>query len=229
MRKFFIGIVIVLIVFSFLHTSSSHSYAQFGQIWETIVGDPNLQDSEPEPDPGGGSGGGGSGNDGLGPGEFRPPFKCGLVYTGQTYAGHTHWAVDFNRGAAGPFGGDFGDPVYAAADGVVKQLIPSWGQIHIQHEGGFMTAYTHMNRVLVKYNDRVKAGQKVGEIGNRCGAGCQLSSHLHYHVCGQVSGCMVVKTQVSVQMKFFNRVYPVSCYNCSKSASNPISCRWPWR
>ena len=62
------------------------------------------------------------------PGYFLPPFKAGLTYQGVTYAGHSDFAVDFNRRNVTPGGdvewvADAGDPVLAIAGGKVIEAV----------------------------------------------------------------------------------------------------------
>jgi murein DD-endopeptidase MepM/ murein hydrolase activator NlpD len=65
--------------------------------------------------------------------------------------------------------GDTGDPVRAAADGEVVYAgdqVPSFGNlVLIKHPGGWVTAYAHMGRILVKNRDQVVQGQEIGVIG----------------------------------------------------------------
>ena len=62
-----------------------------------------------------------------------------------------------------------GDPVRAAADGEVVYAgdqVPSFGNlVLIKHPGGWVTAYAHMSRILVKNRDQVVQGQQIGAIG----------------------------------------------------------------
>ena len=75
-----------------------------------------------------------------------------------------------------------GRPVYATADGVVAHVgySPTWGLIvRINHGYGYDTRYTHLSRILVKRNQKVKRGQKIGEVGS---TGRSTGPHLHYEV-----------------------------------------------
>ncbi len=108
---------------------------------------------------------------------LRIPFRCGQVWTAQTRSGHSPvWAVDFNRP------GDFGDAVIASAGGTVTRSESegdvSYGHwIEIGHGSGYRTRYAHLSRRLVKVGDKVKMGQKIGEVGN---SGFSSAAHLHY-------------------------------------------------
>ena len=62
-----------------------------------------------------------------------------------------------------------GDPVRAAGDGEVVYAgdqVPSFGNlVLIKHAGGWVTAYAHMSRILVKNRDQVVQGQQIGAVG----------------------------------------------------------------
>jgi len=172
-----VGVFIVF--FSFLLSifmGANTVNAQVGQLWETIVGNPQPEAPPVYDDEGIEQGG--TGPDDLGPGEFRLPFKCSLKYDSRTYPTHSAFSIDLNRGLRGE---DEGDPVYASADGVVVEFYFDTGLIIIKHEGGYFTLYQHMWPVLVKEGQRVKAGQKIGEVNDR-GAD-EGAHHIHFNVC----------------------------------------------
>jgi lipoprotein NlpD len=66
--------------------------------------------------------------------------------------------------------GKRGDPVVAAADGVVVYSGPGivgYGNlIIIKHDDTFLSAYAHNSRLLLGEGSRAKAGQKIAEIGS---------------------------------------------------------------
>lgn len=68
------------------------------------------------------------------------------------------------------FGGNVGDPVYAAKDGEVVYSdngLKEYGQlVLIRHTEGYITAYAHNSQLIAKVGDRVQAGQKIAEMGN---------------------------------------------------------------
>lgn len=81
-------------------------------------------------------------------------------------------------------GGRFGDPIFAAEDGIVAYAGPSSGYgniIVIDHGGGLYTVYAHMysNQIQVIPGQHVKRGDKIAEIGN---AGGSTGPHLHFEV-----------------------------------------------
>ena len=71
------------------------------------------------------------------------------------------------------FFANLGDPVYAAADGVVSMAEQPKGdaygrQVRIQHVANgqeFETIYAHLNETLVQAGDTVKAGELIGRAG----------------------------------------------------------------
>jgi lipoprotein NlpD len=73
-----------------------------------------------------------------------------------------------SRGIA--IGGRLGDPVVAAADGVVAiagSPIRGLGNlVIIQHAGGVITAYAHNQTLLVKEDQQVRQGQRIAEMGS---------------------------------------------------------------
>ena len=75
-----------------------------------------------------------------------------------------------------------GRPVFATADGTVERAgySPTWGwNVRLAHGYGYDTRYAHLSKVLVKRNQKVKRGQKIGEVGS---TGRSTSPHLHYEV-----------------------------------------------
>lgn len=66
-------------------------------------------------------------------------------------------------------GGTVGDVVVAAADGTVLFVgdgVKGYGQLVIvQHSKTFVTAYGHNSKIVVKVGDKVRAGQKISELG----------------------------------------------------------------
>ncbi|WP_089604872.1 peptidoglycan DD-metalloendopeptidase family protein [Acinetobacter piscicola] len=68
------------------------------------------------------------------------------------------------------FGGNQGDPVFAAADGQVVYAadgLKEYGNlVLIKHIDGYITAYAHNSQMLVKSGQNVSAGQKIAEMGS---------------------------------------------------------------
>ncbi|MDQ5856533.1 MAG: M23 family metallopeptidase, partial [Actinomycetota bacterium] len=51
--------------------------------------------------------------------------------------------------------------------------------IRLRHTDGTITVYGHINRSLVKEGQKVRAGQKIAEVGNQ---GNSTGPHLHFEV-----------------------------------------------
>ena len=111
---------------------------------------------------------------------FYPPFRENWWYQGITYPGHSDFAVDWNRRTrTGGWLDDRGDPVLAAADGVVAEVTPADGYVAIDHwNGTYRTEYRHMQPVKVKVGDRVQRGDQIGAIGEAGNA--PNGTHLHH-------------------------------------------------
>ena len=75
-----------------------------------------------------------------------------------------------------------GSPVVATADGVVKvsKRYGSFGNyIEIDHGNGYVTAFAHLSKRLVKKGDKINRGEQIGTVGN---TGRSTAPHLHYEV-----------------------------------------------
>jgi murein DD-endopeptidase MepM/ murein hydrolase activator NlpD len=78
--------------------------------------------------------------------------------------------------------GQIGDPIYAAAPGVVVFAEPSTvrgNATMIDHGMGVFSAYMHQSEILVNVGDRVEQGQLIGRVGN---TGRVEGPHLHFEV-----------------------------------------------
>lgn len=91
------------------------------------------------------------------------------------YYGWKHTGVDLD--------GDYTDPIYASADGVVTTV--GWNnggyglQIIIDHPNGIRTRYAHSSKVFVTQGQQVKRGEVIAMIGT---TGRSTGTHLHYEV-----------------------------------------------
>jgi murein DD-endopeptidase MepM/ murein hydrolase activator NlpD len=179
-KRLTVLIITILLSATLISLITPHANAQFRQIWETIVGNPSSNTGPVYDDEGNETVG--TGPDDLGPGEFLIPFKCSLKYYSDTYYNHSAYSIDLNRGLPGD---DQGDPVFASADGVVVDIQDGNGQVAIKHEGGYITVYAHMWPYYVKEGNRVRAGQKIGEVNDR-GAD-PGAHHIHYNQCKECS------------------------------------------
>lgn len=88
--------------------------------------------------------------------------------------------VKFHEGL--DFSAPPGTPVYATADGTVKEA--SWqsaygNMIDIDHGFHYLTRYAHLSKILVGKGQNVKRGDLIGLVGN---TGKSTGPHLHYEV-----------------------------------------------
>ena len=103
------------------------------------------------------------------PGEGR------LVSTYKVRRGHKHQGVDLGVG--------FGNPIYAAFDGVVRAALPprltgGYGNVVVlRHASGLETYYGHLTKYIVEPDDLVKAGEVIGYCGS---TGRSTGPHLHF-------------------------------------------------
>jgi lipoprotein NlpD len=78
--------------------------------------------------------------------------------------------------------GKAGDPVQAAADGEVvysgNGLLGYGELIIVKHNASFLSAYGHNRKRLVQEGDRVKAGQRIAEMGSSASA----RDELHFEI-----------------------------------------------
>lgn len=95
---------------------------------------------------------------------------------------HFHTGIDL----AGPFG----TPIMAAADGIVAaadvSTVGYGDHVIIAHAGGLLTLYGHLEAMMVKPGEAVKAGQVIGLLGS---TGNSTGPHCHFEV--RVSGTPV--------------------------------------
>lgn len=76
-----------------------------------------------------------------------------------------------------------GEPVYAAADGVVTEVVRSrkglGNVVSIDHGNGYVTRYAHLADIETAKGRRVKRGTRIGYVGV---SGNSFAPHLHYEV-----------------------------------------------
>jgi murein DD-endopeptidase MepM/ murein hydrolase activator NlpD len=78
--------------------------------------------------------------------------------------------------------GAYGTPIFATADGVVKEAGWDSGygrKITIRHDFGVETVYAHLSDLNVSVGQRVSRGDRIGDMGN---SGRSTGTHLHYEV-----------------------------------------------
>ena len=100
----------------------------------------------------------------------------------------THAGIDLR--------GSTGEPVFAMADGTVnlaETLFYEGNMIIIDHGNRIFSYYMHMDGVMVKTGDRVRAGDQIGRVGS---TGISTASHLHV-------SCIVDGIQVNPLSIFF--------------------------
>jgi P-type conjugative transfer protein TrbL len=86
----------------------------------------------------------------------------------------------FHKGV--DFGADYGDPIYAAADGVV--IVAGWvtgfgNAVYIDHGYGLVTIYGHNEQLLVLEGAYVTQGQPIALAGS---TGFSYGPHCHFQV-----------------------------------------------
>jgi murein DD-endopeptidase MepM/ murein hydrolase activator NlpD len=122
---------------------------------------------------------------------YASRFGSRRSYNGSDYS-YFHTGVDYC--------GQIGDPIYAAAPGVVVfagPLTVRGDATMIDHGWGIYTAYMHQSEILVQVGDRVEQGQLIGRVGN---TGRVEGPHLHFEV-------LVGSVQVN-PLEWVNQVFP---------------------
>ncbi len=103
------------------------------------------------------------------------PGNGPLVSPYKVRKGHKHQGVDL--------GVKFGDPIYAAFDGIVRVALPpkltgGYGNVVVlRHANGLETYYGHLTQYIVEADDIVKAGEIIGYCGS---TGRSTGPHLHF-------------------------------------------------
>ena len=98
-------------------------------------------------------------------------YRVHPIYKTRKY----HWGMDFSAPK--------GTPVYATGNGVVIKAVRTrkglGNYVKIKHGYGYVTVYGHMERYVVRKNQKVKRGDLIGYIGT---SGTSTAPHLHYEV-----------------------------------------------
>ncbi len=76
-----------------------------------------------------------------------------------------------------------GTDVYASGEGIVLSVTKSGRKegnvVEVQHGGGFVTRYTHLDNIFVRKGSRVNENSVIGTVGD---TGMSFAPHLHYEV-----------------------------------------------
>jgi murein DD-endopeptidase MepM/ murein hydrolase activator NlpD len=111
-------------------------------------------------------------------------FICPHVNCYITQGLHFYNAIDF--------AGQCGDPIRAAAGGVVQKIAYGWNggagnYVRIEHPNGVVTMYGHLQAILVQPGQQVSQGERIALMGGKPGmqgAGLSTGCHVHFQVMG---------------------------------------------
>ncbi len=106
--------------------------------------------------------------------DFRLTSGFGVRADPMTHQPSLHEGIDFVAPVS--------TPVVATAPGevVVARYSGAYGNlVEVAHAEGFVTRYAHLQTLLVQPGDRLRAGDRLGLLGN---TGRSTSAHLHYEV-----------------------------------------------
>jgi murein DD-endopeptidase MepM/ murein hydrolase activator NlpD len=104
------------------------------------------------------------------PGRITSPYGGAREYNGKVTSRHT--GTDF--------AGAVGTPVVAPARGVVALVADFYlagRAVYLDHGAGLVTGYFHLSRADVVVGDTVRAGQRIGAVGQ---SGRVTGPHLHW-------------------------------------------------
>jgi len=150
---------------------------------------------------------------------FKLPFPCGQVWSGQTRTNHSPQpSLDFNRA------NDLGDPVAASAKGTVTTVGNTGGTSYgryviITHASGWSTLYAHLSAVNVTKGQKVAVGKVIGKVGSTGGS---TGPHLHYEQ--RLNGKAVKIAFDGKQALYWGTKNYKSTNSCG-AASNPYSAK----
>ncbi|WP_193212704.1 M23 family metallopeptidase [Luteolibacter marinus] len=130
------------------------------------------------------------------PTALRFDLPMGSEHGALTYNGQKFWEQNDQRGGhhtgddlngIGGLNTDLGDPVYAAADGLVVyagEPSPGWGNTvilaHRDRDGQMIESmYAHLDKIAVAVDSLVSRGKKIGTVGT---AGGRYPAHLHFEM-----------------------------------------------
>lgn len=140
---------------------------------------------------------------------FEMPFPCGESWTGTTRASHSpsSKAIDWNRPD------DVGDPVVAAAAGVVTTAVPNgtrgYGRyVVVDHGNGESSLYAHLQVVNVGVGQSLDQGALIGLVGT---SGNSSGPHLHFEE--RLKGTVVAPYFSNRQFVFGSTLQSRNCPN----------------
>lgn len=109
-----------------------------------------------------------------------------LEYDSESHQGDLKYSIDYDA--------PIGTFIYAAADGIItaikdesnkggldKKFEPLGNYIEILHDNNEISEYEHIKfkSAKIKVGDKIKAGEKIAEVGNTGWSSCP---HLHFMV-----------------------------------------------
>jgi len=98
-----------------------------------------------------------------------------LILTKPYLPKRSHYGIDL--------AGKIGEPVYAAASGVVESVNLDdevYGKIVVlDHLNGYKTSYGHNSHINVEVGTFVRKGEQIAEVGN---TGISSAPHLHFEI-----------------------------------------------
>ncbi len=162
---------------------------------------------------------------------FDPPLGTdsgGLVYNAQKFwemndsRGGRHFGDDLN--GIGGMNTDLGDPVFAAADGLVVyagEPSSGWGNVAVlAHRGAdgqlVQSMYAHLDRLAVGRGMLVARGMKLGTMGTAHG---NYPAHLHF----EMRASDEVDIGAGYGMEKLNRLDPAATVAAHRAAA-PADC-----
>ncbi|MBG0830191.1 M23 family metallopeptidase [Planomonospora sp. ID67723] len=150
---------------------------------------------------------------------FQLPVPCGQRWTTSTHGGHANqYMVDMISQS----GATHGTAVLASAAGRVTTSAyynDAGNTVVIDHGGGWVTRYLHLDSRAVGVGTTVGQGQRIGAVGN---SGTWTSgSHLHYEQ--KLNGAVVQATVNGhlIPVKWSYGQHAETSNNCGGGGNNP--------
>lgn len=110
--------------------------------------------------------------------EVSKQYSEGAVYSETMDDWRAHPGIDYKA--------ESGTQVSAAWEGVVSKVYKDrlWGScVEIEHSGDVRTVYRNLSdKVFVKENQRVAAGQAIGTVGKTAAVESREQPHLHFEI-----------------------------------------------